>query len=65
MPVDVEKLRSLSPGLEKFLQYESELEGRIRMEDEDRRREYDEKKRALEKKARKKRIKRMRQMQSQ
>jgi hypothetical protein len=65
MPVDTEKLRSLSPSLEKFLQYEAELEGRILQEDEDRRRENEEQKRAREKKARKKRIKKMRQMQHQ
>jgi hypothetical protein len=65
MPVDTEKLRGLSQNLERFLEFEREIEGSIRQEDEDRRREIAEEKRAREKKARRKRLKKMRQTQSQ
>jgi hypothetical protein len=65
MPVDTEKLRSLSPSLSKFLEFEREIEVSIRQEGEDRRRELAEKKRQREKKARKKRLRKMRQMQNQ
>jgi len=64
MPVDTEKLRSLSPNLERFLEFEREIEGSIHQEEDDRRREIDEEKRAREKKARRKRLKKMRQTQS-
>lgn len=65
MPVDTEKLRGLSPNLERFLEFERDIEGSIRQEDEERRREIAEEKRAREKKARRKRLKKMRQTQSQ
>lgn len=65
MPVDTDKLRSLSADLERFLEFEREIETSIRQEDEDRRREMAEQKRAREKKARRKRLKKMRQTQSQ
>jgi hypothetical protein len=65
MPVDTEKLRDLSPSLEKFLEFEREVEASIRQEEDERRRETEEQKRAREKKARRKRLKRMRQVQSQ
>ncbi len=65
MPVDTEKLRSLSTNLERFLEFEREVETSIRQEEEDRRREMAEEKRAREKKARRKRLKKMRQIQSQ
>jgi len=65
MPVDTEKLRGLSQNLERFLEFEREIEGSIRQEDEDRRREIAEEKRAREKKARRKRLEKMRQTQSQ
>ena len=65
MPVDTEKLRGLSQNLDRFLEFEREIEGSIRQEDDDRRREIAEEKRAREKKARRKRLKKMRQTQSQ
>ncbi len=65
MPVDTDKLRSLSPSLERFLDFEREIEDSIRQEEEERRREIDEEKRAREKKARRKRLKKMRQTQGQ
>ena len=65
MSVDTEKLRGLSPNLERFLEFEREIEGSIRQEDEERRREIAEEKRAREKKARRKRLKTMRQTQNQ
>ena len=60
MPVDVAKLREASPHLEKFLDFEREVEATIRAEDDDRRREIEDEKRAREKKARRKRLKKMR-----
>jgi LPS O-antigen subunit length determinant protein (WzzB/FepE family) len=65
MPVDVEKLRDLSPGLGKFLEFEKELEASIRQEDQLRRQDYQEEKRQREKRARKKRLRKMRQIQQQ
>ena len=56
--IDPEKLRALCPGLERFLQFENEIEAAIARESEDRRLDIDEKKRVREKKARKKRLKR-------
>jgi len=32
MPVDTEKLRGLSPNLERFLEFERDIEGSIRQE---------------------------------
>ena len=55
MPVDIAKLRDGSPHTEKFLEFEREVEGSIRQEDDDRRREIEDEKRAREKKARRKR----------
>jgi len=63
MPVDTEKLRSLSPNLDRFLEFEREIEESIRQEEQDRRRQIEDDKRAREKKARKKRLKKMRQRQ--
>jgi hypothetical protein len=65
MPLDTQKLRELSTNLEKFLEFEREIELSVRQEDEERRRDIEEQKRAQEKKARRKRLKRMRQAQSQ
>ncbi len=65
MPVDVEKLRSLSPSMDRFHEFEREVEGSIEQEVSDRRRESEEEKRQREKRARKKRLRRMRQMQRQ
>ncbi|MFB3883026.1 MAG: hypothetical protein ACE149_17300 [Armatimonadota bacterium] len=60
MPVDTAKLRSAATHLEKFLEFEREVESSIRQEDEDRRREIEDEKRAREKKARRKRLKKLR-----
>ncbi len=65
MTVDTEKLRSLSPSLNRFLEFEREVEGEMQREVDDRRREADEEKRQREKRARKKRLKRMRALQRQ
>jgi len=65
MPVDTDKLRSLSPNLTRFLEFEREIEEGIRQEEGDRWRQIEESKRAREKKARKKRLKKMRQRQHQ
>ena len=65
MPVDTQKLRDLSPGLNRFLEFEREVENSVRMEADDRRREYEEEKRQREKRARKKRLKKLRQLQRQ
>ena len=60
MPVDIAKLREVSPHLETFMEFEREVESSIRAEDDDRRREIEDEKRAREKKARRKRLKKMR-----
>ena len=60
MSVDVEKLRSISPSLPRFLEFERELDDSIRQENVDRRYEIEEAKRAKEKRARKKRLRKMR-----
>ena len=60
MPVDTAKLRESSVHLEKFLEFEREVEATIRQEDDDRRREIEDEKRAREKKARRKRLKKIR-----
>jgi hypothetical protein len=65
MPLDTDKLRKLSPNLGRFLDYERELESSILQEAEDRRRGIEDEKRAQEKKARRKRLKKMRQTQSE
>jgi LPS O-antigen subunit length determinant protein (WzzB/FepE family) len=65
MSVDTENLRSLSPNLSRFLEFEREIEESIRQEDDLRRQELEETKRQREKRARKKRLKRLRQVQQQ
>ncbi len=65
MPVDVEKLHELSPGLNRFLEFEREIEAGIQQEIQDRRREQEEEKRQREKRARKKRLRKLRQLQRQ
>ena len=65
MPVDTDKLRELSPGLARFLEFEREVEGDAQQEDDDRRREYEEEKRQREKRARRKRLKKLRELQRQ
>ncbi len=64
MPVDVEKLRRLSPNLNRFLEFEREIEEGIRQEVDGRRQEHEEEKRQREKRARRKRLKKMRQQQA-
>jgi hypothetical protein len=65
MPVRVEKLRSEAPNVERFLEFENEIEASIRQEDDDRWREIEDEKRAREKKARRKRLKKMRAVQNE
>jgi len=65
MPVRIDKLRSESPNVEKFLEFENEIEASIRQEDDDRWREIEDEKRAREKKARRKRLKKMRSVQNE
>jgi hypothetical protein len=65
MPVRIDKLRSESPNVEKFLEFENEIEASIRQEDDDRWREIEDEKRAREKKARRKRLKKMRAVQNE
>jgi hypothetical protein len=65
MSVDTENLRSLSPNLSRFLEFEREIEESSRQEDDLRRQELEETKRQREKRARKKRLKRLRQVQQQ
>jgi len=65
MPVNLERLRSLSPGLAQFLDFERELEQNILQEEEDRARDYEDEKRQREKRARKKRLKKLRQTQQE
>ena len=63
MPIDVANLRSLAPGISRFLEFEREVEESIRQEEEYRLQEIVEEKRQREKRARKKRIRRLRQTQ--
>jgi hypothetical protein len=65
MRVDAEKLRSISPSLPRFLEFERGLEEAVRREVSDRRSEIEEAKRAREKRARKKRLRKMRALQQQ
>lgn len=65
MPVDVRKLHDLSPSLNRFLEFEREVEASIQQEVDDRRREQEEEKRQREKRARKKRLRKLRQLQRQ
>jgi len=65
VPVDTQKLRDLAPSVNRFLEFEREVENTIRMEAEDRRREHEEEKQQREKRARKKRLKKLRSLQRQ
>ena len=65
MPIDTDKLRDSSPGVNRFLEFEREIENSIRQEAEERRREHEEEKQQREKRARKKRLKKLRQLQRQ
>jgi hypothetical protein len=63
--VDLEQLRSAALSLNRFLEFEREIEASIQQESAFRREEHDEEKRAKEKRARKKRLKKLRSLQSQ
>jgi len=63
--VDLERLRIASSSLNRFLEFEREVEESIRNEEALRKEDYEEKKRAREKRARKKRLKKLRQLQQQ
>jgi len=63
--VDLERLRIASSSLNRFLEFEREVEDSIRNEEALRKEDYEEKKRAREKRARKKRLKKLRQLQQQ
>ena len=65
MTVDLEKLRGLSPGLGKFLEFEREIEQSMSQEERERAEGYYEEKRLREKRARKKRLKKLRQTQQE
>jgi hypothetical protein len=65
VPVDTDKLRDLAPSVNRFLEFEREVENSIRMEADDRRREHEEEKQQREKRARKKRLKKLRSLQRQ
>jgi hypothetical protein len=65
VPVDTDKLRDLAPSVNRFLEFEREVENSIRMEAEERRREHEEEKQQREKRARKKRLKKLRALQRQ
>jgi hypothetical protein len=63
--IDLEQLRTVSPSLPRFLEFEREIEESIRQEDSFRKEEHEEEKRAREKRARKKRLRKLRQLQQQ
>jgi hypothetical protein len=55
--LDIEKLRASATALDRFRAFEREIEQSIAREWEERRRKYEEVRRASEKRARKKRLK--------
>ncbi len=55
--LDIEKLRASVTGLDRFRTFEREIEQSIDRENDERRRKYEEVRRASEKRARKKRLK--------
>jgi len=63
--IDVEKLRGQSRNVNRFLEFEREVEEGIRQEYGFRVQEIDEAKRAKEKRARKKRLRKLRATQTQ
>jgi hypothetical protein len=65
MRVDVERLRAATKNLNRFLEFEREVEDSVRQEHVLRLQEIDEAKRAREKRARKKRLRKLRSAQAQ
>jgi hypothetical protein len=63
--VETEKLRELARNVNRFLEFEREVEDSVRQEYVFRMQEIDEEKRAREKRARKKRLRKLRATQSQ
>jgi hypothetical protein len=63
--VEMEKLRDLARNLNRFLEFEREVEDSVRQEHVFRLQEIDEEKRAREKRARKKRLRKLRATQAQ
>ena len=63
--IDVEKLRGQARNVNRFLEFEREVEEGIRQEHAFRVQEIDEAKRAKEKRARKKRLRKLRSTQTQ
>ncbi len=65
MKVDVERLRAAVKNMNRFLEFEREVEDSVRQEHMFRLQEIDEAKRAREKRARKKRLRKLRSAQAQ
>jgi hypothetical protein len=65
MRIDVERLRAATKNLNRFLEFEREVEDSVRQEHVLRLQEIDEAKRAREKRARKKRLRKLRSAQAQ
>ena len=63
--VETEKLRDLAQNLDRFLEFEREIEDSLRQEHTFRLQELAEAKRAREKRARKKRLRKLRATQAQ
>ncbi len=63
--IDVEKLRGQGRSLNRFLEFEREVEEAVHQEQAFRLQEIDEAKRAKEKRARKKRLRKLRSTQTQ
>ncbi len=63
--IDTEKLRGMTRSLNRFLEFEREIEESIQQEYSFRVQEIDEAKRAREKRARKKRLRKMRATQTE
>lgn len=65
MKVDVERLRAATKNLDRFFEFEREVEDSVRQEHVLRLQEIAEAKRAREKRARKKRLRKLRSAQAQ
>jgi hypothetical protein len=63
--VETEKLRDMARNVNRFLEFEREVEDSVRQEHAFRVQEIDEEKRAREKRARKKRLRKLRATQAQ
>lgn len=63
--VDIQRLRGLARNLDRFMEFEREVEGSVRQEYVFRMQEIVEAKRAREKRARKKRLRKLRATQAQ